>query len=434
MNPQELYQKKQMTADQLAACIPDNSAIRTDLFLAQPKTIFEALNRRCQANNIHGCSITTGLELYPLLCYQDPKYAENLRPICQFCSGLSRKAVNGGLADFLPFTYWDQPALVRNYLDTDVFMVSVSPMDAHGYFSMGVTGSACEAYIETARMILVEVNQKMPYCAAAPKVHISQVAGVCEADYPLSALPTAELDEASLTIGGLIAEEIPDGACLQLGIGAIPDAVGMALKDKHHLGIHTEMLTDSMIELLECGAADNSQKETYRGQTVATFAFGSQRIYDYVNHNPSLMILPVDVVNNPYNIAKNSNFVSVNAALEVDFLGQVCAETMGIKIYSGSGGQLDFVRGATMSRGGQSFIAFSSTAKGGTLSKIKPILTPGSAVTTGKNEVDMIVTEYGIARLRGRSMSQRVKALISIAHPKFRDELTFEAKQRSMII
>ena len=247
-------------------------------------------------------------------------------------------------------------------------------------------------------------------------------------------LPPVKLDEVSITIGNLIAEQIPDGACIQLGIGAIPDATGMALKAKHDLGIHTEMFTDSMVELIECGAVNNSKKQIHRGKSVTTFAYGSKRIYDYIDDNPAIEILPVNYVNDPNVICKNDNMISINAALEVDFFGQVCAESVGTKHMSGSGGQIDYVRGACQSKGGKSFIAFTSTAKGGTISKIKSILTPGAICTTSKNDVDCIVTEYGIAHLRGRSLGERTKQLIAIAHPDFRDELTFEAKKRGILI
>ena len=208
----------------------------------------------------------------------------------------------------------------------------------------------------------------------------------------------------------------------------------MALKSKHDLGIHTEMFTDSMVELIECGAVNNSKKQIHPFKTVTTFAFGSQRIYDYIDDNPAIMILPVDYVNDPNVICRNDNMISINAAVEVDLWGQVCAESIGPKHLSGTGGQVDYVRGATQSRGGKSFIAFESTAKGGTISKIKASLAEGAVVTTSKNDVDYVVTEYGIAHLRGQSLASRAKQLISIAHPDFRDELTFEARKRGILI
>ncbi|MBR0085309.1 MAG: 4-hydroxybutyrate--acetyl-CoA CoA transferase [Lachnospiraceae bacterium] len=441
MDFKELYNKKLMTAYEAAMLVEDGDSITTDLFLAEPKTLFEALNQRCQEDNIHNVRLGATLEVYPLLPLTDAKYKKNIQMENWFCGVLSRKPVNSDIADFVPSTYWDQPAVARAYKRYNTFMASVSPMDEHGYMSFGVTGSGCEVYTQTCEKIIVEVNKNMPYNLFGPKVHISQVAAVCEAEYPLMVAPKVPLDDLSMKIGGYIAEEVPDGACLQLGIGGIPDAVGMQLKNKKDLGIHTEMLTDSMIELIECGAVNNSKKKLYPGVSVATFAFGSKRIYDFCDKNPAMAILPVDWVNNPYVIAQNDNVVSINAALEVDLFGQVCAESIGSMRFSGSGGQLDYVRGATMSKGGLSYIAFPSTAmvKGAdgqkhAVSKIVPTLTPGSLVTTGKNEVDMIVTEYGIARLRGRSLHERANALINIAAPEFRDELRAAAKKLNLFI
>lgn len=247
-------------------------------------------------------------------------------------------------------------------------------------------------------------------------------------------LPPAEIDTVSRTIGGLIAQEVRDGATLQLGIGAIPEAVGLALRDKHDLGIHTELFTDSMVELIECGAVTNEKKPIHTGRTVATLAFGSRRLYDYIDDNPAFEMLPVTYVNDPAVIARHPNFISVNSALEVDFYGQVCAESIGTRHISGSGGQLDYVRGAVMSEGGKSFIAFPSTAENGAVSRIRAALTAGASITTGKNDVDYIATEYGLARLRGKTLSQRTRALIAIAHPRFRDELTFAAKKQNILL
>ena len=429
---QKEYLNRKKTSGEVAGMIPDHTVIATDLFLAEPKTLFEALNQRCLEDNIRDCEIWTALDLYPLLCYQDEKYRKNLRPVSYFCSGVSRPAVNSGLADFWTASYSDQPELLKQRR-FDVFLASVSPMDENGYFSMGVTGSDSGTYLQHADLVFLEVNKKMPYCAEAPKIHVTKVKALCEADYDLPVIPPSESDPVSETIGGLIAEQIPDGACIQLGIGAIPDEVGKALAEKKHLGLHTEMLTSSMIDLLECGAVDNSKKETYTGTTVAAFAFGAKKIYDYIDHNPAVQILPVDIVNNPWNIAKNSGFISVNSALEMDLVGQVCAESIGSRQFSGCGGQVDFARGAVMSKGGKGFIAFPSTAKNGTISRIKPILTPGAIVTTSRIDVDMIVTEYGIAKLRGKTIAERVQALIAIAHPDFREELTDQAKKLQYI-
>ena len=429
-----MYKKLLTTPEALAERVQSGNVICSDITLGQPAGILNAVAQHVKDAGLKDVKQHTVLDVYPYEMYQNADLLGSLTGISWFSSGGARKAINGGYGDLMPCYYRDIPGLFEKYIDVDYFVAAVSPMDKHGYFSMSTVGSNSNAMMRKAKHILVEVNKNLPRALNAPMVHISQVEGICENTIPLVVLPKAEIDETSQTIGALIAEQIPDGATLQLGIGAVPDAVGLALKNKHDLGIHTEMFTDSMVELIECGAVNNSKKPIHTGKTVATFAFGSQRIYDLINDNPAFELLPVDYVNDPAVIAQHPNFVSINAALEVDFYGQVCAESIGTKHVSGSGGQVDYVRGAIQSPGGMSFIAFPSTAKGGTVSKITPTLTPGAIVTTSKNDVDCIVTEFGIAKLRGRTLSERAKALISIAHPNFRDELTFAAKKQGIII
>ena len=401
---------------------------------SQTPAIMAAVANKIRNSDITGVKVQTLLDVYPFEFYADDSLKGKMTGYSWFSSGGARKAVNAGYADILPAYYRDVPRHIRVEYEYDAFCVSVSPMDSHGYFSLANNGSYAEAMMDKAKRIFVEVNDQQPRCLCGTQIHVSQVDAIVEFNHELPVLPPVVIDETSRTIGNLIAEQIPDGACIQLGIGAIPDATGMALKAKHDLGIHTEMFTDSMVELIECGAVNNSKKQIHRGKSVTTFAYGSKRIYDYIDDNPAIEILPVDYVNDPAVICKNDNMISINAALEVDFFGQVCAESVGTKHMSGSGGQIDYVRGACQSKGGKSFIAFTSTAKGGTISKIKPILTPGAICTTSKNDVDYIVTEYGIAHLRGRSLGERTKQLIAIAHPDFRDELTFEAKKRGILI
>lgn len=431
---QKLYAEKQVTVEQAAGMLSSGAVCGADIALAQPNSFYDAVSARVQAGELENIVQHSLLDTYAAPFLTDPKVAENYRCVSWFSQAAARKAVNQGLADVMPCYYRDIPGLFRDFVKADVFVAVVSPMDKHGYFSAGCDGSVTPALLSTAKQVFLEVNSHMPRCVTGPQIHISQVTALWENHKPLLCLPPTVIDETSAKIGSYIADEIPDGATLQLGIGAIPDAVGMALKDKHNLGIHTEMFTDSMMKLIDCGAVDNSRKPIHTGKTVSTFALGSQRMYDYIDDNPTFEMLPVDYVNNPAVIAQHPNFVSINAALEVDFYGQVCAETLGTRNVSGTGGQSDFVRGAIQSKGGQSFIAFTSTTKGDTVSRITATLTPGASVSTSKNDVDNIVTEYGIARLRGRSLSQRTKALIAIAHPKFRDELTFTAKKQNIII
>lgn len=429
-----MYQAKLMTAEQVAQQVESGWVIGMDAGPTQTEAIIGAIADKIRATDTKDVKVHTMLDSYPFAFYADNSLFGKMTGYSWFSSGGARKAVNGGYADLFPAYYRDIPGHIRRLYDYDAYCVAVSPMDSHGYFSLATTSSYSEAMISKAKRIFIEVNEKQPRSLCGTQIHVSQVNAIVENTHDMPVLPPVVIDDVSRTIGNLIAEQIPDGACIQLGIGAIPDATGMALKAKHDLGIHTEMFTDSMVELLECGAVNNSKKQIHRGKTVTTFAFGSQRIYDYINDNPCFEILPVDYVNDPNVICQNDNMISINAALEVDLFGQVCAESVGTKHMSGSGGQIDYVRGACQSKGGKSFIAFSSTAKGGTISKIKSILTPGAIVTTSKNDVDYIVTEYGIAHLRGESLGSRARQLIAIAHPDFRDELTFEAKKRGILV
>lgn len=430
----QLYESKRMTAKQIAEQVQDGWLMCIDAAVSHPTAILSAISERAKNGGVKDLKIQTMFDVYPLEFYTDPTLADKITGYSWFSGGFARKAVNSGYADFIPSYYRDIPGSILREYDYDAVLVEVSPMDKHGYFSCSTINSFSEAMLEKTKRIYLQVNDQQPRAVCGKQIHISQVTALVEENHPLMVSAPPVLDDVSMTIGALIAERIPDGACIQLGIGAIPDATGMMLKTKHDLGIHTEMFTDSMVELIECGAVNNSKKQIHRYQSVTTFAYGSQRIYDYIDDNPAMLIMPVNYVNDPNVICKNDNVISINAALEVDLMGQVCAESVGTKHMSGSGGQIDFVRGACQSKGGKSFIAFASTAKGGTISKIKSILTPGAVCTTSKNDVDYIVTEYGVAHMRGRSLGERAKQLIAIAHPDFRDELTFEAKKRGILI
>lgn len=422
-----------MTAEDIASRIKDGDSCVTDIAAAIPPAILNALAERAASGKVQGITLHSMLDLEPMK-WLDEKTLRGITPVSWFSgSGLAR-LVNKGKADIMPCYYRDMPAFFRDDTKIDDLLVCVSPMDKHGYFSTGATGSNSAVQIRKARRIFLEVNSYMPRAVTAPQIHISQIAGLCENNAELPVLPPAHIDDVSRKIGEYIAEEVPNGATLQIGIGAVPDAVCQALKDKQDLGLHTELFTDGMVELIERGVVTNEKKPLNRGKTVATLAFGSKRIYDYIDDNPMFLMLPVDYVNDPAVIASHPDFISVNAALEVDFYGQVCAESIGKVHVSGTGGQSDYVRGAVQSAGGKSFIAFPSTAKGGTISRIRPVLSPGALVSTSKNDVDRIVTEYGIARLRGCTLSQRTKELIRIAHPKFREELIYEAKKENILI
>ena len=416
----KMYAEKLTTADELAARVESGWSIGMDTSVSAAPAIVSAIARRAADGALDGLTVQTILDAYPFEFYADESLRGKMTGLSWFSSGGARRAINGGWADILPAYYRDIPKLIRENYEYDVVLLSVSPMDKHGYFSLATANSYTEALLDRTKRVFLEVNSFQPRAICGGQVHISRVDGLIEHNAPLPVMAPAKIDPVSETIGNIIAEQIPD-------------ATGMALKSKHDLGIHTELFTDSMVELIECGAVNNSRKQIHRGQTVTTFAYGSQRIYDYIDDNPAIAILPVDYVNDPAVICQNDNMISINSAIEVDLFGQVCAESIGTKHMSGSGGQIDFVRGACQSKGGKSFIAFASTTKG-TISKICASLTPGAVCTTSKNDVDYVVTEYGIAHLRGQSLASRARQLISIAHPDFRDELLFEAKKRGIMV
>ena len=434
MDYKALYEEKKCSPAELAALVENRWRIGMDTAVSHAPTIVEALAERAANDEIYAVRMQSLLDVQSTPHLLDPSLCNRLIRESWFSGSGCRQEVNHGMADVIPNYYRDIPSHIRKLYEYDAFCASVSPMDKHGYFSLGTVGSYTGAMLEKSKRIFLEVNDQTPRAICGPQIHISQVDKLIETSRPLPELAPTPTDPISDIIGGLIAEQIIDGSCIQLGIGAIPDAVGTALKSKHDLGIHTEMFTNSMVELLKCGAANNSKKHLYRGQTVTTFAYGSRALYDYIDDNPSVVFLPVDYVNDPRVIGQNDNMISINAALECDIWGQVCAESVGTMHMSGTGGQVDYVRGAGHSKGGKSFIAFPSTAKNGTISRIKSILEPGAVVTTSKNDVDYIVTEYGIAHLKGEPLSSRARQLIAIAHPDFRDELAFNAKKRGIMI
>jgi acyl-CoA hydrolase len=317
--------------------------------------------------------------------------------------------------------------------------MTVSPMDKHGFFSCGVNvdyGYGLARLHPAMRLLVVEVNEHMPRTHGVNSFHVSEVDVIIENNVPLATLPEITVTHEDELIAQYIVEHIPDGACLQLGIGGMPNAVGHFLRDKHDLGVHTEMITDSMLELYECGALTCRKKNYIPYKWVSSFALGSQKLYDFLDDNPMIDFYSVGFVNRPSIIGRNNKMISVNATLQVDLTGQCASESIGMQQYSGTGGQLDFVQGAWLSNGGQSFIALTSTytdKSGQRQSKIVPAFEPGTFVTTPRTEVDWIVTEYGAAQLKGQNVRQRVEALINLAHPDFHAELRSQAKKFRLI-
>ncbi len=362
--------------------------------------------------------------------YCQPQYDKNFHHNAFFLGGSTRAAAAEGRVDFTPVYFSEIPGLLREDLRPNVTLLQCSPPDAHGYVSLGVSVDYTKPAAEASDLVIAQVNQNMPRTLGNSFLHVTQIGCLVEADTPVIELAPPKIGDVERAIGENVASLVRDGDTLQLGIGAIPDAVLLFLKEKNDLGIHTEMFSDGVVELVEAGVITNKAKTLHRGQSVATFLMGTRRLYDYVNNNPAVAMYPVDYVNDPYVIGQNDNLVSINSCVQVDIMGQVVSTSAGLRQISGVGGQVDFVRGANLSKGGRAIMAMPSTTGKGKISKIVPFLDQGSAVTTTRNEVNYVITEYGIAKLKGKSLRQRAEALIRIAHPDFRDELTAEFRRR----
>lgn len=362
--------------------------------------------------------------------YVAPEYSENFRVNALFIGSNVRKAVAEGRADFTPIFLSEIPGLFKNgILPIDVALISVSPPDEHGFCSFGVEVGTTKPAAESARIIIAEVNQQMPRTHGDSFIHVSRLHHIIEANYSLPESPQGGSSDEHLQIGEYIAEMIPNGATLQMGIGSIPDAVLRCLGNHKDLGIHTELFSDGVIDMVENGVITCARKTFHPGKIVAGFLFGTQQLYDFIDNNPLIEMHPTDYVNDPFNIAQNEKMVAINAALQIDLTGQVCADSIGPRFYSGVGGQIDFIRGAARSKGGLPIIACLSTAMGGKVSRIVPMLNEGAGVVTTRNDVHYVVTEYGVANLYGKSIRERAKALIGISAPQFREELTAAARQ-----
>lgn len=362
--------------------------------------------------------------------YCQPQYDKNFHHNAFFLGGSTRAAAAEGRVDFTPVYFSEIPGLLREDLRPNVTLLQCSPPDAHGYVSLGVSVDYTKPAAEASDLVIAQVNQNMPRTLGDSFLHVTQIGCLVEADTPVIELAPPKIGDVERAIGENVASLVRDGDTLQLGIGAIPDAVLLFLKEKNDLGIHTEMFSDGVVELVEAGVITNKAKTLHWGQSVATFLMGTRRLYDYVNNNPAVAMYPVDYVNDPYVIGQNDNLVSINSCVQVDIMGQVVSTSAGLRQISGVGGQVDFVRGANLSKGGRAIMAMPSTTGKGKISKIVPFLDQGSAVTTTRNEVNYVITEYGIAKLKGKSLRQRAEALIRIAHPDFRDELTAEFRRR----
>lgn len=425
------YQSRIVTAEEAVRQIKSHQRLFLTGNCSVPQKLLAALVD--YAPNLEDVEICHALTVGPA-DYVKPEMQGHLRVNTMFISSNIRKAVHEGRVDFTPVLLSEFPLLFkRKILPVDVALIHVSPPDEHGFCSFGIEVGLTKSVAESASMIIAEVNQQMPRTLGDSFIHVSRLSYMVPTDYELPELPMADEGNAEIyeKIASYVAELIPDGATMQMGIGAIPDAVLKHLFTKKDLGIHTEMFSDGVIDLVEAGVLTNSRKTLHPGKIIAGFILGTKRLYKWVDDNPLIELHPTEYVNDPFIIAQNERMVAINSAIEVDLTGQVCADSIGHRLFSGVGGQLDFIYGSSRSKGGVPIIALPSTAKD--FSRIVATLKPGAGVVTTRNHVHYVITEYGIADLYGKTIRQRAQALINIAHPKFREELTRQAKELNYI-
>ena len=427
MTWQEIYQSKLTTAEEAIKLIHDDDKVVSGFACGEPLHIVRTLAEHYKEyNNVEIISMLTLVESP----WSTDEFKGHIKLNTLFASKSTRAAVNSGNSEFTTSHFYEIPEIIKNYICPRVSIVMVSPPDEHGYVSFGTTVDYTKGTTDYCDIVIAQVNKHMPRTFGNSIKHVRDFTCFVEYDEPLPEVIGGEISDVEMEIGRYCASLINDGDCLQLGIGGIPNAVCLQLTDKKDLGLHSELVGDGVVPLLESGVINNKRKVVNNGRTVLGAAFGSKILCDYINNNPSVEMHPIDYVNNPIEIAKNDNMVSINSCLQVDLLGQVVSDTIGLSQFSAVGGQVDFVRGATMSKGGRSIIAMPSTARKGTFSRIVPIITEGSAVTTPRNDVNYVVTEYGIAQLKGKTLKERTKELIRISHPKFRPALVLEYKKR----
>ncbi len=421
----ELYAQKRVDAAGAIGHVRNGDAIIVPTGVGEPPTLLHALSEQRKSFTDVKVSSVLAMRKY---AYLDPETVDHVRHVAFFYGGATRAGGQAGWVDFLPNYFSEIPSMIeRGQLGADVLMAMASPMDAHGYFSISLGADYSMATIAKARAVLLEVNPHVPFAYGNCHLHISQVTALVESSEPVLEVGLPKIGPVQEAIGKYVAELIDDGSTLQIGYGGIPDAVVMQLTHKHDLGIHTEMIGDGILSLIESGAVTNRRKNYLPGKMIATFALGSSKLYRFMDRNPALEIHPVDFTNDPALAGRNDNLVAINATMQIDLIGQCGSESLGFSPHSGTGGQSDFVRAANRSRGGKAFIVLPSTAKDDTISRIVPTLSPGTHVSTSKNDINYVVTEYGVAQLRGKSAKQRARELIGIAHPKFRAQLTEQA-------
>ncbi|MGE4272596.1 MAG: acetyl-CoA hydrolase/transferase family protein [Desulfitobacterium sp.] len=428
------YQKKLTTPEKAVGVVKSGDWVEYGSFTGQVIALDKALAARKDELTDVKIRATTSTRM-PEVVKADPEARHFIFNNWHF-SGLDRKLHDQGACWYIPMLYNELPSYYRKFLDVDVAMLPVTPMDEKGYFNFGPQVSHSKAICEKAKKIILEVNPNIPRCLGGREegIHISEVDHIIETEWAMPQVGSVPPTENDNKIAGFIMPELVDGSCIQLGIGGMPNAMGkiIAQSDLKDLGIHTEMMTESIVEMMEAGRVTGARKRFDTYKAVYTFCMGTQKTYDYLHNNPSCAIYPVNYVNNPFIISQHDNFIAINNCVELDLFGQVCSESSGTRNISGTGGQVDFTLGAYHSQGGKSFICLESTyqKKNGELcSRIKPTLTPGAIVTTHRAMVNYIVTEYGIVNLKGKTTWERAEALISVAHPDFREDLIKEAEQ-----
>ncbi|MDM0112291.1 acetyl-CoA hydrolase/transferase C-terminal domain-containing protein [Variovorax sp. J22R133] len=431
MTLREQYLNKRREAHDTVREIHEGDTVIVPSGVGEPPSILTALSE--QRRELRGVRVA---QILPVRKYGyfDAETTEHVRHLAFFFGTPSRPGGQQGWIDFVPACFSELPALIdRGLFPADVVVSMASPMDAHGNFSLSLAPDYTMAAVRKARSVMLEVNPHVPFAGGNCHIHISQVSALVESEEPVMEVGLPAIGPVQKAIGKYVADLVPDGATLQIGYGGIPDAVVMQLSHKHDLGVHTEMLGDGILTLLESGAVTNRKKNYLPGKMVATFALGSRKLYQFMDRNPALEMHPVDFTNDPFLAGQNDNLIAINASLQVDLLGQCGSESLGSVPYSGTGGQTDFVRAANRSRGGKAIIVLPSTARENSVSRIVPTLTAGTHVSTSKNDVNHVVTEYGVAQLRGKSARQRAEALISIAHPDFRGELRDAARSLRLL-
>ena len=425
MNWRDDYQSKLVTAKEAVSKIKSGDRVVMAHAIAEPKALIDAMvdNAGNYMDVELVCMINMGASRF---C--EPEYKTNFRLNSLFVGPRVRKAVAEGRADYTPVFFHEIPELIKAQLVPDVTLLQLSPPNEHGYCSFGVSVDyTSTAALECPGLNIAQINKEMPRTMGS-YIHVSELDYIVECDQPLIELSPPVIGEVEAAIGQNIASLINDGDCLQLGIGSIPDAVLAGLKGKKDLGVYTEMFSDGVVDLVEAGVITNKRKNFRKGKMVATFLMGTKKLYDFVDDNPQVEMLPVNLVNDPRIACQNDNLVAINACVQVDLQGQVVSDSVGLRQISGVGGQVDFVRAANMSKGGRAIVAMPATTKG--TSKIVPFIHEGAAVTTSRNDVSYVVTEFGIAKLKGKTLRERAKQLINIAHPDFREELKLEFEKR----